>query len=683
MVEGRSSILWPMLQTLSRLVSREPATLSVLPMRAKVAARDAVCAEPSLGLSATESCFSTGLRRVSLLLLSIGLLCLPACQPDDSQQAVDPELLDTRSERLNLEMAFSETPADDSLGPLPVFIDVAAQRGLNFQYHSDEDVGEMNFPEVFGAGVACLDFDLDGWCDVFLPNGRPFPLAQHSTDHRDSLFRNQGGRFSNITLLARLEGFQYSHGCTVGDVNADGFEDLLVANYGQCDVYLNMGDGTFQQPAIPSLAAASQWWMVPLIADLDFDGLPDMLVLPYVDWQVDAPLSKQPNGPGYPGPNEFSALPMKAFRNLGDGNWESFEEPWGLDLPTKAMAIAAVDLDLDGRVELYVANDSTSNYLLTTSGNLHFDKRLTNASRNKHITEEPTVVQKLWQEVGERSGTAASVAGTAEASMSATVADFDSNGLPDLLVTNYFGRTNSLYANRGQLNFRDISSSSRMDAIGKSFLSFGASPVDYDLDGDWDLIVANGHVLGPNAYVYQQTHQFLRNVEGTFIDISGAVGGYFRDVQSLGRSTATLDFDNDGDSDVIMTHIDRPVSLLENQTAVQAPRLTLEIADRFQRPLEGTRIVVGPEQEPFSNISVIAGGSYLSESHRQWTIGLGTSWDTNKTVPVSVHWTDGSVDQWQLEPNSRGRLLPGSYQRLDRSRTSEVSTASFDQEGSR
>lgn len=602
-----------------------------------------------------------GVLRVCLLL---GLV-IAGC--DGEQKVERDELSINEPARLDLEQVFAaDVDATRPLALLPQFSDRAADAGLLFSYHSDEPTGDMNMPETFSGGIACFDMDLDGWCDVFLPNGRRFPLEQPSTEFRDGYFRNVGGRFVEATQASGITGFQYSHGCSFGDINADGFPDLAVANFGTCEIYLNQGDGTFLKQEDPAITARPSWWMVVLLADLDADQLPDLYAVPYVDWTIDGPLSVQVNGPGYPGPNDFGTLETATFLNNGDGSWTDRSTDNGLLQDVKAMAAVAVDLDHDLKTEIFIANDSTSNDLLTRSRNLHFNELLTNGSRNKNDVplRKSNDFEGHWLEIGEISGTAADISGAAAASMSATVADFDRNGLPDLLVTNYFRRNNSLYGNRGGLNFSDMTLASRMDAIGRSVLSFGATPVDYDLDGNWDLIIANGHVLGPNTYVYKMKHQMIRNVDGAFVDISSQSGPYFNEVESLGRSTASLDFDNDGDSDVIMTHVNRPVALLENQTPRTNHWIRLDVDDPRQRPMEGGRIELIVPDQPTIPLPITAGGSYLSDGQKSWTVGLGPNWTKDQTCVVKVYWPDGQEDQWELTIDRGWRLLPGRTQQL-------------------
>lgn len=653
--------------------SRAGTVLSAIASRASCRRFTTLCPSSTIECCDQECCDSDrsesrDARRVQLLihLCLIGIALLTGCE-SNKQETVDPDLIDSKSGKWNIDLVFDdELDSSDSLSVLPVFADVATDRNLNFTYHSDESVGEMNMPEVFGAGVACFDFDLDGWCDLALPDGRSFPLDQRDTDHPDRLFRNHNGRFQDITDHCRLAGFEYSHGCGYGDINGDGFEDLIVANFGSCDLYLNQGDGTFLRQDLAVLREEGTWWMVALVFDADFDRLPDLFLIPYVDWTVDSALSNQPNGPGYPGPNDFPPLKSRILKNEGNGQWRDVTEAWGLGLKVKALAAAGVDLDNDLKCELFVANDSIGNHLLTTSRDLRFDPNITNASRTVDTQQDtpPPVSAEYWVDISEISGTAAGMGGTDEASMSATVADFDRNGLPDLLVTNYYARSNSLYANRGNLNFRDTTYASRMDKIGRSFLSFGASPIDYDLNGTWDLIIANGHVLGPNSHIYKLTHQLLRNVDGTFVDISSRAGRFFNEVRSLGRSTATLDMDNDGDTDLVMTHVDRPVSLLENQTPRTNQWISLEVADPQHHPLEGGRIEIVYGDQPTTVLPIMTGGSYLSDSQKRWTVGLGPPQRSEAVCQVAVHWNDGTIDRWDLAINQSWRLLPRRPQRL-------------------
>ncbi|GEM_PF-505487 len=539
---------------------------------------------------------------------------------------------------------------------IPIMVDVAAQRGLVFQYHSDDDSGNMYLPEVMGAGVSCLDFDLDGWCDIYLPNGTTLQKDAPDSRFQDALFRNVAGQFVDVTAVSGILELEYSHGCAIGDYNRDGFEDLLIANFGVSKLFVNQGDGTFLEVKCHALSASDSWWTSPLFVDIDNDGFEDIVLASYAKWYFDDVAGAYDHGVGYPGPERFDSSPILALLSDGTGSFSDQTENFGFDKKGKAMGIAAVDLDHDLKNEIYIANDSMSNFLFTRSRSLRFDQKLANASRVASAQAiDPQTAEHQWLEVAEWAGIACGSTGLNEASMCVTLADFDQNSWTDIFVSNYYLRKNTLYSNKGDLNFRDISAATRMDSIGMHFVSFGAIALDYDLEGQWDLIIANGHVIGPSSPIYRLPCQLVRNLDGTFIDISEHAGEFFK-VQSLGRGVASLDFDNDGDTDILVTHNDRNVALLDNRTPRKHRLIAFEIMDPKHGMLAGGRIELD-----FGNrktcIPIVAGGSYLCESQKKWTIGLGHE----DIVPkIEVYWNDGQVDKWQdIQANQLTRLSPG------------------------
>jgi len=593
-----------------------------------------------------------GLVLVALLPLLGG--CNPSTPSDD---VIRGAALPTPRLRLQFEAPLvANSVATDDVR----FSDRASATGLQFTYHNDAAAGNLYLPEALGGGAAAFDFDLDGWCDVYLANGRALPAVAPQHEHRDALFRNAGGTFQEVTEAARLFEFDYSHGCAIGDFNADGFDDLLVANLGQPRLFVNQGDGTFQERLVECFSERESFWTGPLFVDLNRDGLEDLLVASYVDWHYDSELEIYEHGPGYPSPGMFAGGPYLALENMGDGRFEDRTQAWGFNAPTKCLGISAVDLDHDLIPEVYIANDAIANACYTTGDGQRINNKVTNATRHSSI---PVLAREsgsgpYWHDIAEKSGTAGASDGLNEASMCVTLADFTRNGWTDIFVTNYYMKKNTLYANKGDLSFRDVSRSVRLDVAGRPFVSFGAVPIDFNLDGWWDVFVANGHVLGPKAPLNQMPCQVLLNSAGIFTDISSSAGDFFNE-QGLGRCVVTLDTDNRGLPDVLVTYCDRPVALVRHTVPPGRSWLCLEVVDPQHRPLTGGRLeLVYPDRTMV--IPWTAGGSYIGESQRRWSLGIA---DAEAMPTVRVHWPDGVVDTWEsLEPTVIWRLTPGRFQ---------------------
>lgn len=289
------------------------------------------------------------------------------------------------------------------------FVDVAADVGLRFTYHNDAAAGNLYLPEALGGGAAAFDYDLDGWCDLYFANGRSLPALQLQLEHRDRLFRNVGGRYGESTDQAHLYEFDYSHGVAVGDLNIDGFEDIMVANLGRPRVFLNQGDGSFQELLLDSLQIPSSFWVAPLLVDLDDDGLEDLLLVSYVDWNYASEREMFDHGLGYPSPGQFDGGPYLALHNQGDLTFQDRTTSWGFTATAKCLGIAAADFDHDLKPEIYVSNDGTANACYTKGRGLEINTRVTNASRlsgsSEYSTADPI---DLWRDMAERSGIAGS-----------------------------------------------------------------------------------------------------------------------------------------------------------------------------------------------------------------------------------------------------------------------------------
>ncbi len=331
---------------------------------------------------------------------------------------------------------------------------------------------------------------------------------------------------------------------------------------------------------------------------------------------------------------------MSCISNCDDGTFVEAADELGFHDPDgKGLAVVAVDFDEDLRAEIYVANDMTPKHLFTRSG-VHSGDRTS---------------RRLYENVSLAAGCAVSDSGINEAGMGIACADFDGDGLPDIFLTHYFHMKNTLYHNRGGLVFDDDSRRSRIAATSFESLGFGNAAFDYDRDGQPDLLIANGHVLGPEQSPNEMRPQLLRNTRGVFSDISDSAGGYFSEF-CLGRSVATADFDDDGDLDFAITHLDRPVALLANQTETKRRFVGLQLETVSRIPPVGGRVVVvcGALRQV---LPVLAGGSYLAASDTRILAGLG---DETDAVQVEIHWPSGRVDRIDdLAADRYWRILEG------------------------
>jgi len=527
----------------------------------------------------------------------------------------------------------------DRPGILPRFTSVASDARIDFTFFSDIVPDRYLLPEIMGGGAAWFDFDVDGWLDLYLMNGCPLELANAeqpepaTSSFLNRLFRNRGdGRFAEVCRAAScsqdaVTGDRYGQGVAVGDYNADGFPDLYLANYGPNVLLCNNGDGTFSDVTATAQVTDELWSTSPLWMDLNADGQLDLYVVNYLlVTRENTTVCKYDGVLGYCGPGSYEAAPDRVFISQGDGSFVESAEEFGLGTSGgKGLAIAALDFDNDLKAEIYVANDMMQNFLFT---------------RSDADGTDPSNRSVRYTNVAIEAGCAVSGSGVNEASMGVACGDFDGDQLPDIFVTHYYSHKNTLYHNLGNLVFHDDSHRTRIAATSYETLGFGTVAFDYDRDRATDLFVANGHVLGPKHSPDAMPPQLLRNDgKGRFVDISEFSGPYFQKLW-LGRGAAGGDYDNDGDLDLLVTHVGQPVALLRNDTPTARHWIGIDLSppDR-QVPLGGRVVVTAGGQS--TTLPVVAGGSYLCHSDRRLLFGLG---DHNETVTVEVYWPSGRLD---------------------------------------
>ncbi|MBI3464724.1 MAG: VCBS repeat-containing protein, partial [Planctomycetes bacterium] len=459
-------------------------------------------------------------------------------------------------------------PPDESRqGPTPRLLDVASAAGIQFTYYPDAVPGRFFLPEDLGGGAGWLDFDGDGRLDLFLTNGCRLPCTPSDRTHVQKLFRQVAtGQFVEVGELAGVALVLYGQGCTVGDIDNDGFPDIVVTAYGNVTLLVNNGDGTFAADVQHARLDDPGWSTSAALGDVNRDGSLDLYVAHYAVVSLeDIPVctyeSEHGKTRGYCGPASYVAEPHALLLNNESGSFGKFELTAGAapKQPGKGLGLVIADLDGDGWPEVYVANDMDPNYLFHNMGN------------------DPEAPPR-FEEVAMRAGAALSGEGKPEAGMGLACADFDGDGDLDLFITHYYLEKNTYYENAGHLSFLDRSSYTGLAAPSLPFLGFGTVPIDYDLDGWQDLFVANGHVLGKQIKPYAMRPQLFRNTgKARFVELTSRAGPYFFD-ERVGRGAAMADYDNDGDEDVLVVHIDdRPVSLLRNDTQRLGRPLGLEL----------------------------------------------------------------------------------------------------------
>jgi hypothetical protein len=543
----------------------------------------------------------------------------------------------------------SNTAADVNVqGPTPRLLDVASAAGLQFTYYPDAVPDRFFLPETMGGGAGWFDLDGDGWLDVFLTNGCRLPVRMIDRAHVQRLFRQTApGQFTEIAELAGVALTRYGQGCTAGDLDNDGFSDIVVTAYGNVTLLSNNGDGTMNPDDLNLRITDPGWSTSAALGDLNRDGCLDLYVAHYAIMSLDeVPIctydTPQGKARGYCGPASYVAETHALLMNREDGTFER------LDLsgdaapraPGKGLAVVIGDLDGDDWSDIYVANDMDANYLFHNLGN--------------GSGELPRL-----EEVAMTAGAALSIDGVPEAGMGVACADFSGEQRLDLFITHYYLQKNTFYQNHGSLLFSDRSVATGLAAPSLPYLGFGTVPIDYDLDGWQDLFVANGHVLGKAIQPYGMRAQVFRNTgKAKFVEVSNRAGAYFYD-ERVSRGAALGDYDNDGDEDIVVVHLDdRPVTLLRNDSDRTGQPLGIELTGR-QSPRSGlgTRVFVHANGDTRMR-TAIGGGSYLSSHDLRILVGVAKA---SSSVSVEVHWPAGEIETWSdLKPGRYWRLIEGT-----------------------
>ncbi|HYL11619.1 MAG TPA: CRTAC1 family protein [Terriglobales bacterium] len=507
-------------------------------------------------------------------------------------------------------------------------VDVTGQAGIRFQHNSGAYGGKL-LPETLGSGCAFLDYDRDGWQDILLINSMDWPGHKGERSTLKLYRNNRDGTFTDVTRKAGLDVEMYGMGVAVGDYNNDGFPDILITCVGQNRLFRNTGKGSFVDVTNSSglggrqaLSTSALWF------DFDHDGMLDLFVCNYVKWspEHDVFCSLDGKHKSYCTPQAYRGETCWLFHNRGNGSFEDLTASSGIfDSSSKSLGVAMLDYDQDGWPDLVVANDTQPNKLY----------------RNAH--------NGTFKDVAVEAGIAFSADGKARAGMGVDAADFDNSGVPGVAITNFDNEMIGLYRTQGKGTYEDVAIQAGVGLPSKTTLGFGCLFFDADLDGNLDLVAANGHIddtvrnISGNVGYAQPPQFFLNTGNRTFRDVSSEIGEEFRRPK-VGRGLACGDFDRDGDLDLLMTTNQGPAFLYRNDQLAgnRSIRFRL-IGTQSNRDAIGATVRIYHAGASQSRL-VKSGSSYLSQSELPVTFGVGKR---DKIDRVVIQWPSGRTEEYK------------------------------------
>lgn len=515
-----------------------------------------------------------------------------------------------------------QRPANDtSLMIEPRLVNVAAAAGLDFQWYHESTIDLSSIPiyQSLGGGIAVLDYDRDGWPDVYFGQGGCTPPHEVSS-RPNPLMRNLGGYFQEVTEESGAGDRGYACGITVGDVNQDGFDDLWVGNLGKNRLLVNNGDGTFGD-ATRSLGEHDDTFSTSLaIADLNGDALPDLFECNYIEMAgaFDPPKKGADGIELQTSPLEHYSQSDRWFRNLGDGHFRAEFIDSSIVEPGTSLGVVVTDFDGDHQNQVMVGNDERANHFLA----LGKDGRFHNFANAM--------------------GLAYGFDGVATGCMGIATGDFNRDGYLDLHVTNFLEESANLYLQNASGEFVDAATRFDIDKSSRPYVGFGSKAIDVDNDGWLDLAVTNGHIFDMSRFgrPFKMRPQFLISRGNRFEEVTVEDDSGYWNGEYLGRSMAILDYDRDGKTDLIVGHLDAPTALLQNQTTPHGDGIHFNIVGvTSERDAIGAKITLETNQGKFSQW-VTAGDGYLSSDES--TISFALTKDM-KVLAARIEWPSGHV----------------------------------------
>ncbi|MCA9029880.1 MAG: CRTAC1 family protein [Planctomycetaceae bacterium] len=530
-----------------------------------------------------------------------------------------------------------------------LFVDVSDEVGLHFE-HQVGDFSQYEMPAIMGGGGACVDYDLDGVTDYYLPNGmRQLPKAGEDISISDALFRGRvGAPLQDVTPHPNILLEEFGMGAWWGDFDVDGFPDVYLSNVGTNRLFRNLGDGTFEEVPLPPTSAA--WSTACSWIDINHDGLLDLFVANYVDYIPGQYCEGADGKREFCGPSAYPGMVDRLLVNTGGESDEGLsftDETVHLgfgDMVGKGLGTITRDFNRDGLVDIYVANDMEAN-------------RLWIQQRDGTFRDEALLL-----------GVAHNFLGETEASMGVVAHDWNDDSIPDLLVAHLAGETNTFYLSEADSGvWSDATAASQMGPYSLPNTGFGVALFDVELDGDLDFLIANGSVKrldgrpvvgNPRDAYAQQSSLFLKEGSSLTFSDESSNGGDFTTSPMVGRALATTDFDFDGDLDVVVVDCGKNARLMRNEAKHAGNWYSVRLVDP-----------TGSRQGTGANVALVDDGGkqfvrdmnpyqgYLSQNEGRIHFGLGSEF---KPREMSVTWADGTQESFVVDTvNTRVVVVRG------------------------
>jgi hypothetical protein len=508
-----------------------------------------------------------------------------------------------------------------------VFADVTSAAKITWA-HDNLATPEKYLIEAMGGGGAFLDYNQDGWMDIYFINSGATPYNKPKTPIRNALYQNNGdGTFTDVTDKSGLAGGAYGQGVACGDYNNDGYPDVYATNYGKNALYQNNCDGTFTNVTDKAAVGDTRWSTSAAFFDYDNDGHLDLFVCNYLDWDFSRNMFCGENKPGYRSychPNNYKGVSNTLYHNNGNGTFTDVTRKAGIESTEgKGLGVVCADINNDGLLDIFVANDAVRNFLFINKGDGTF-------------TEDALLAEVAY-----------GMNGKPQSGMGCDFGDTDGDGLPELVVTNIELEPNNVFHNNGDGTFNDVTASVGLAQVALLSSGFGVRFADYDNDGDLDLVIANGHPLD-NIHLFRDgvtwaerpfVHDNLGG--GKFVDVSDQRGEAMKK-RYAGRALAMGDYDNDGDEDFLLVQNGGAPALLRNDGGNQNAWIGLHlIGTKSNRGAVGARVTITAGDLKIVR-QIVGGSSYGSAHDPRLLIGIG---QRKKVDSVDIRWPSGLVEK--------------------------------------